>query len=97
MTGWYCWEGSDLVLTVRLQPRASRDEIVGPHGGNLKVRVTAPPVAGRANAHLLRLLAKTFGVRRHAVTLVGGGSSRAKRIRIERPARLPPVAGIAGK
>ena len=94
---WYRWDGEDLVLTVRVQPRASRDEIVGPHGDTLKVRITAPPVEGRANDHLVRYLAKAFGVPRRRVALLGGETGREKRIRIERPARLPPAAAVAGK
>ncbi len=49
-------------LTVRLQPRARRTEIVGERGGVVVVRVTAPPVDGKANEALCRLIAKTAGV-----------------------------------
>lgn len=94
MSAFYRWEGDDLILSVRVQPRASRDEIVGPLGNDLKVRITAPPVEGRANAHLIRFLAKAFAVPRARVTLLGGDSGRSKRLRISAPDRLP--AGIAG-
>jgi uncharacterized protein YggU (UPF0235/DUF167 family) len=49
-------------LRVRLQPRARREEIVGSRDGMLVVRVTEPPVDGRANAALCRLIARTLGV-----------------------------------
>ena len=89
---WFRWEGEELWLSLHVQPRASRDQLVGPHGDQLRVRITAPPVDGKANAHLLRYLAKAFGVPRAQVTLVSGESGRSKRVRIERPARLPVPA-----
>jgi len=86
----YCrWDGDDLILNVRVQPRASRDEIVGPHGDDLKIRITAPPVDGRANTHLIRFLAKIFAVPRGRVALLTGDSGRSKRLRISAPNRLP--------
>jgi uncharacterized protein (TIGR00251 family) len=87
---WFRWDGDDLLLTVTVQPRASRDELVAnPDRQALKVRITAPPVDGKANAHLLRYLAKVFDVSRSQVTLVSGATSRRKRIRIHRPNDLP--------
>lgn len=95
MSGFYRWEGERLLLSVRVQPRASRDEIVGPHGDDaLKVRITAPPVDGKANAHLIRFLAKAFRVPRSRVTLVGGDSSRSKHLSIDSPTTLPTGSGI---
>ena len=98
MAGYYQWQGDKLVLQLRVQPRASRDEIVGPHGEEaLKVRITAPPVEGKANAHLIRFLARAFGVSRSHVSLLGGDSSRSKRIAIESPTTLPVSAEIEPK
>jgi uncharacterized protein (TIGR00251 family) len=87
--GWYHWEGDDLLLNLLVQPRACRDELVGPQGDALKVRITAPPVEGRANEHLVRFLAKVFGVGCRDVLLRAGLSGRRKSLRIRRPARLP--------
>ncbi|MES9897513.1 MAG: DUF167 family protein [Sedimenticola sp.] len=89
MPGWYRWEGTDLLLQLRVQPRAGKDQLVAPHGDQYKVRITAPPVDGKANAHLVRFLAKSFGVGRADVTLVNGGSNRNKCFRIHSPHRLP--------
>ncbi len=89
MSDFYRWEGDALTLNVRVQPRASRDEIVGPLGDSLKVRITTPPVDGKANTHLIKYLAKTFGVPRTRVTLLGGERGRDKRLRIDAPSRLP--------
>jgi len=86
---WYSWQGTALILTVRVQPRASRDEIVGVHGEQLKIRLTAPPVDGKANQTLLKFLAKFCGVPTRQVTLLSGDSGRNKRIRIDQPRRLP--------
>jgi uncharacterized protein (TIGR00251 family) len=69
-------------LAVRLQPRARRDEIVGERNGVLVVRVTAPPVDGRANAALCRLIAKAVGVAPSKVEIVRGHGSRDKVVRV---------------
>ena len=90
-TGFCHWRGDTLELNVRVQPGASRDEIAGAPGGDLKVRITTPPVEGKANAHLIRFLARTFGVPPARVTLISGAKGRSKRLRIEAPARLPEV------
>ncbi len=86
---WYRWDGSDLWLAVHIQPRAKRDEIAGTHGDRLKIRITAPPVEGQANTHLIRFLAECFGVPASGVEIVSGAGGRDKRLRIRRPGRLP--------
>lgn len=85
----YSWDEDRLTLNVRVQPRASKDEITGIHGTHFKVRITAPPVDGRANEHLLRFLAGEFGVPKSRISLIGGEGSREKRILILAPTRLP--------
>jgi len=96
MSGWYQWQGERLILSVRLQPRASCDEIVGPHGTeSLKIRITAPPVDGKANQHLIKYLAKAFGVAKGQVTLLSGTTGRDKRLAIDSPSKLPPEADIS--
>lgn len=74
---------SGVRISIRVQPRASRDDVGGLHGDALKVRVTAPAVEGAANAAVIELLAATFGVSRRAVTLVAGAASRSKIVEIE--------------
>ncbi|MBI1194835.1 MAG: YggU family protein [Gammaproteobacteria bacterium] len=83
------WRSGDLTLHIRLQPRASKDEIVGWHGDALKVRITAPPVDGKANKHLLAYLAKRFKVPTAQVTLVSGQTGRDKRVCIQAPRHIP--------
>jgi uncharacterized protein len=67
---------------VRVQPRASRDAIVGVHGGALKVALTVPPVEGRANAALVQLLAKALGIPRRQLRIVAGDRSRNKTLEV---------------
>lgn len=75
-------DGSDLVIELRVQPRASRSRIEGLHGERLRVRLKAPPVDGRANEALVELLAETFSVPRARVRIEHGVASRDKRVRI---------------
>ena len=92
---FYRWQGDDLVLSCHLQPKASCDEFAGEHGERLKIRITAPPVDGKANAHLIGFLAEQFGVAKQAVVIERGDTGRQKTVRIESPARLPPQLAIA--
>ncbi len=70
------------LLSVKLQPRASRNEILAPQGGELRIRVTAPPVDAAANEALVLLLAETLKLPRRAVELVRGHTSRHKTLRL---------------
>jgi uncharacterized protein (TIGR00251 family) len=71
-------------ITVRLQPRASRDEVLGwNEEGVLRVRVKAPPVDGAANVALVQLLAKVIGVSKGKITLVSGATARNKIVEIQ--------------
>lgn len=72
-----------------VQPRAARDAIVGVHGEALKLKVSAPPLEGRANRAVERLLADRLGVAHGDVNVVSGDSSRSKRIEVR---GLGPVA-----
>jgi len=69
-------------LAVKLQPRASKNEIGGALGEELRIKVTAPPVDAAANEALLRLLAETLGCSRSKVELVRGHTSRHKTIKL---------------
>jgi uncharacterized protein len=72
-----------VTLRVRVQPRASKDEIVGERDGALVVRLTAPPVDNRANDALVRLVAKRLGVAPTRVTLLQGARSRDKVLAVD--------------
>jgi uncharacterized protein (TIGR00251 family) len=73
----------EATIAVRVQPRAKRDEIVGRRGDAFVVRVTAPPVDGKANRALCRLIAARAGVAASKVTVVRGEGSRDKLVRVE--------------
>jgi uncharacterized protein (TIGR00251 family) len=77
---WATATGDGTRLALRVQPRASRNEVAGPHGDALKVRLAAPPVDGAANEALVRFLAEALELPRASVTLVGGLSSRSKAV-----------------
>ena len=70
-------------IRVRLTPRAARDAIAGWQDGVLRVRVTAPPVEGRANAALERLLAGALELPKAAVRVVSGAQSRDKTVAVK--------------
>ncbi|MBV0933285.1 DUF167 family protein [Marinobacterium weihaiense] len=91
----YRWQGEDLILHCHLQPKASRDEISGRHGDSVKIRIAAPPIEGRANAALVKFLAKTFGVAKRDVSIISGELGREKRVRIHAPAKLPDSLDLA--
>ncbi len=71
-----------VIFGVRVAARASRSEIVGEMDGALKVRIAAPPVDGAANAELIKVLSKTFGVSKSEVEILGGQTSKTKQIKI---------------
>ena len=90
-------DGTDLVLDVRVQPRASRSEIAGLHGGRLRIRLQAPPVDGKANAALVEFVAALFAVPRARVTIEHGLTGRDKRLRLQGVQSLPaPLESLLG-
>jgi len=82
-----CEDG--LVLRLYIQPKASRDAIVGLHGDEVKVAITAPPVDGQANAHLVKYLAKQFRVAKSQVVIKKGELGRHKQVKIIHPQTIP--------
>jgi uncharacterized protein len=74
--------GADVLLPVAVQPRASRNAVVGIHGHALKLLLTAPPVEGTANAACLHFLADLLGVSRARLSVIKGMKARQKLIRI---------------
>jgi uncharacterized protein (TIGR00251 family) len=75
--------GEEVRLRVRVQPGASRSKIVGERDGVLVVRLTAPPIEGKANEALRRLLARQLRVPRSGVEIVRGAKSRDKLVQIK--------------
>ncbi len=67
---------------VQVQPKAGKTQVVGRHGGAVKLTVAAPPLGGRANEAVVAFLARTLGVDQESVRIVQGSASRKKRIEV---------------
>jgi uncharacterized protein len=78
--------GQSVLLSIRVQPRAKRDEVVGERAGAIVIRLKAPPVDGKANAALIEFIANAANLPRSRVEIVRGATAREKVVR---------VAGIA--
>ena len=85
---WCRWDGEDLIVRVRAQPRSKADGLAGVIGDALRVRLTAPPVDGKANQQLIRVLAAAFGVPRSKLRIEKGENRRDKLIRVRAPGGL---------
>jgi hypothetical protein len=95
-TASFCsWEGDTLVLNILGKPSAKRDVIGKLKGNQLKISVTATPVGGKATDHMVKFLAKEFGVPTHDITVVFGRFNVNKQMRIKSPKKLPPVIADA--
>ena len=75
------------MFTIRVTPRASANAVAGERDGVLLVRVTAPPIEGKANDAVVALLAKALGTPRGAIQVVRGASGRTKRVSVPRAAQ----------
>jgi len=85
------------LLRLRVQPRASVERLEGVRDGRVRLRLTAPPVDGAANAACLAFLAQTLGIRRAQICLQAGEKSRDKLIHIAglTPAQVAAALGLA--
>lgn len=72
-----------VLLNVKLIPNAGRDEITGWENDILKVRITAVPEKGKANAHLIRFLAKAFNISKSSISIVKGEKNRMKTLLVK--------------
>ena len=69
-------------LKLRIVPNAKRDEVLGEHGGAVKIKIAAPAIEGKANEAVLEFIAEKLGVHRREITLIAGEKSRDKLIEI---------------
>jgi len=72
----------DTILKVYLQPKSSKNEIVGPYRDGVKVKITAPPIEGKANKGLIQFLSKELGIPPSQVKIIKGQRSREKTLSI---------------
>lgn len=90
-TDFFFWDGDTLVLNILGKPSAKQDAIGKVKGNQLKVSVTAAPVAAKATAHMVRFLAREFDVAVSNIEVVFGHMNVNKQLRIKSPKRLPSV------
>jgi len=82
MTPWIKQKDADVLLRLWIQPRASKNGVVGVHGDRLKIRITAPPVDGAANEAIAKFLAKLCGVASSNIVFLRGETGKNKDILI---------------
>ncbi len=73
---------SETIIKIKVLPRASRNQILGYEAGVLRVKLTAPPVEGKANKALVQLLAKTLGIPKRDIEIISGEHSSEKMLKI---------------
>jgi len=93
---FFKWQGNDLIISVRVQPRAANDAFAEYNDEYIKVRITAPPINGKANAHLIAFLSKAFKVAKSGILLLSGETGRNKRLLIQQPKALPEAIAQHG-
>ena len=90
---FYKWEDENLHLFIKVQPKASKDEFAevftDPLCDRIKIRITAPPVDGKANKHLIKYLSTVFNVAKSAINIKNGKTGRTKHLIIKNPKQLP--------
>ncbi|MFS4458532.1 DUF167 domain-containing protein [Bdellovibrio sp. HCB2-146] len=69
-------------LHLFIQPKASKNEVIGPHNGEIKIKLTSPPVDGKANEGLIEFLSDIFDIPKRDITLVKGETNRHKVVEI---------------
>jgi len=82
-----------VTVKIKVEPRSSKSGIAGMYGDALKVKLTSPPVDGKANRELVEVLAKAFGVRKSDIEIVSGMNSKNKLVRI---VGIDSIADITG-
>jgi len=89
---WFWWENEkSLVFNVLGTPGSKKTKILKPYGNQLKISVAAAPERGKATQHLIKFLAKEFGVRQNDVELLYGLTTTSKQFRIYNPKKLPNI------
>ena len=87
----------EIILKVYLQPKSSKNEIIGSYRDGIKVKITAPPIEGKANEALIRFLAKELGVSPSCIEIAKGQHSREKTLKISGNMNQGLMKKILGK
>jgi uncharacterized protein (TIGR00251 family) len=91
VAGWARRVPEGWLLAVHVQPGAKTTGVAGLHGEDLKIRIAAPPVEGRANAALEEFIARALGIPKRCVSVVKGGASRRKTVQVAAPQADPEL------
>lgn len=83
-----------ILLKIKVEPRSSKSEVVGPYGDGLKVKLTSPPIEGKANKELIEVLAKKFGISKKNVEIIAGQSSKHKIVKLHGVTSLNNSKGL---
>lgn len=95
MSNWSITEADGgVTFVVRVVPRSRRNQIVGVESGALKIKLSAPPVEGAANAALIEFMAEWLGVKRSAVSIVSGDKVRSKLVRVNGVTRTQVLTNL---
>lgn len=86
-----------IIFNIRVIPRSSKSEIVGEYDGNLKVKLCSPPIDGKANKELIKLLSKTLKSAKSDIEIISGETSKSKRIQIKTTNKQNIYAILQGK
>lgn len=82
---FYLWHENSLALELQIQTKAAKDAIIGVHNNHLKITITVAPESGKANAHLVKFLAKYFGVPQKQISIIKGHKNKYKSILVLEP------------
>lgn len=93
-SGWADERNDGVVLAILVQPRASKNQLCGVQGEELKVRLTSPPVDGAANKLCREFFAKLLGCAKSHITLIGGHKSRHKRLLVSGQTRHDVIESV---
>ena len=91
---WFKWQDGDLILKIKVQPKSSINKFFEPEEEEIKLKITAPPVDGKANEAVIKFLSKLFGVSKSSITILSGETGRHKRIKIASPQKIPETLGL---
>ena len=81
--GWIKELSEGLLISINVQPRSSKTEIIGMHQNSLKIKLTSPPVEGAANSLLIKFISKELGIAKSKIVLKSGEKSRQKKLIIK--------------
>lgn len=83
LPAWLKATADGVEITLYVQPGAKKSEVAGEHDGALKLRISAPPVEGKANAAVIAFVAERCGVAKNRVALIAGEQNRHKRVAVQ--------------